>query len=446
MSQYTGTGAPEFSATKPEAMVVGTLLLIPLAASLVSARTLSFLIVLPLVALIYRALTLPSRSGPLITMTGPAVPALLLSLWAIASALWAANPMLPLEKGALALLYVCASVFMVGQVQRENPLTLRHLGEGVWMGLSLGLAYVAVEMLTDQSVKIFIYNVLGLSAGELTPDSWYDWDNNGRLISVSWTDFTRNAAPISLFMWSAALACLGTMGRGFAPVCSAVIVVVCILIIMASPHETSQLAVLAGIVAFALGRVAAGFMPRLLMVGWLAATLLVVPVALGLYAAGLQTADWVQHSAQGRVIIWNVTAQKTFESPIVGVGANMTREIGPAHDRVHEDKPSEDGTVPMMSIHAHNVFLQTWFELGAVGVGLLVWLGLSLIAVMARLHEVSRPYAYATFASAATMASASYGMWQLWFIALFALTPVIFVVADRVGAQAKSVKDMSATS
>lgn len=420
----------EFAAAKPRAMIIGTLLLIPLAACLVSARTLSFLIVLPLLAFVYLWAASPVRERPRVSLADPGAPALLLAGWAIVSALWAANPLLPLDKAPLALVYVVASIFMVHQAARADQLTLRHLGEGVCMGLSIGLTYCALEMLTDQSIKIFVYNLLELGENELTPPSWYTWDDSGRLLTVSWLDFTRNAAPISLFVWSAALACLGTLDRTFARVLAPCLVAVAVVVIMASPHETSQLAIVAGLISFALGRFAAALAPKLLMAGWLVATFLVVPVALGLHAAGLHTADWVQQSAQGRVIIWNITAEKTFDSPLVGVGANMAREIGLAHDTAAGGVPSADGTVPMMSIHSHNVFLQTWFELGFVGASLLAWLGIALIIAMTKLKSESRPYAYATFASAATMASASYGMWQFWFIAMFALTPVLVVIAN----------------
>jgi hypothetical protein len=50
-----------------------------------------------------------------------------------------------------------------------------------------------------------------------------------------------------------------------------------------------------------------------------------------------------------------------------------------------------------------------------------------------------QPYAFATFASAAAMAATSYGMWQLWFMALFGLCAVLFSVGARMLARETNV-------
>jgi O-antigen ligase len=89
------------------------------------------------------------------------------------------------------------------------------------------------------------------------------------------------------------------------------------------------------------------------------------------------------------------------------------------------------GLARTLSIHSHCIYLQTWFELGAVGALLLTAFGLSVIAAIGRLAPRTQPYAYATFASSAAMAAVSYGMWQAWFITSFALTAVLCVLGTR---------------
>jgi hypothetical protein len=66
-----------------------------------------------------------------------------------------------------------------------------------------------------------------------------------------------------------------------------------------------------------------------------------------------------------------------------------------------------------------------------VGATLLTVAGLSILAAMASLPPVLQPYAYATFASAAAMAASSYGMWQSWFMATFALCALLFALGAR---------------
>jgi O-antigen ligase len=84
-----------------------------------------------------------------------------------------------------------------------------------------------------------------------------------------------------------------------------------------------------------------------------------------------------------------------------------------------------------LSRHSHNFFLQTWLELGAVGAVLLMLVGLQVIRRLSELAHGIQPYAFATFASAATLMSASYGIWQAWLLALFGLTPILFAVGAR---------------
>ena len=109
----------------------------------------------------------------------------------------------------------------------------------------------------------------------------------------------------------------------------------------------------------------------------------------------------------------------------MGIGANMTYVLGPEI----EDATPNFGSEPLqktLSIHSHSIFMQTWLELGMVGAALLTLAGLSILGALRSLAPVLQPYAYATFASAAAMAASSYGMWQAWFMAAFALCALLF--------------------
>jgi O-antigen ligase len=81
--------------------------------------------------------------------------------------------------------------------------------------------------------------------------------------------------------------------------------------------------------------------------------------------------------------------------------------------------------------HAHNSFLQTWFELGAVGALLLMMAGLGLLWQIRRLDPDLQPFAYAIFATAGPYLVASYGMWQIWYVALFGLIAVLFAIGQN---------------
>jgi len=72
------------------------------------------------------------------------------------------------------------------------------MAEGIWIGFAVGIVYALVETLSDQAIKIWVYNALGLKSGMLTPARYFTWEA-GRLIAVHSDDLKRNAAAIPLF-------------------------------------------------------------------------------------------------------------------------------------------------------------------------------------------------------------------------------------------------------
>jgi O-antigen ligase len=182
-----------------------------------------------------------------------------------------------------------------------------------------------------------------------------------------------------------------------------------------------------GLATFACSQFSLRLTGRLAVLFWVLTCVAVLPATLMAYRLDLHHASWLPASARHRVIIWNFTAEKLFDSPWFGIGANMTYVLGPELDR--QTPKSSDGALGRtLSIHSHNIYLQTWFELGLFGAALLTLVGLSILSAIRGLIPLVQPYAYATFASAAAMAAASYGMWQMWFMASFGLTAVLFWV------------------
>jgi O-antigen ligase len=71
--------------------------------------------------------------------------------------------------------------------------------------------------------------------------------------------------------------------------------------------------------------------------------------------------------------------------------------------------------------HSHNVYLQTWYETGAVGAALLLLSGLLIVRELAQAPQRAQPYLYSTFATCALLGGTSFGLWQPWFMASFGL-------------------------
>jgi O-antigen ligase len=162
-------------------------------------------------------------------------------------------------------------------------------------------------------------------------------------------------------------------------------------------------------------------------VAWVVSCLAIVPVALLPYQFDLNNASWVNVYDQHRVLIWKHTADQILQTPIFGRGADMSYVLFPI---INETLPQWK-VVPTLSSHPHNLFLQTWFELGAVGAILLTAFGLAFLSRVHRLAPRHRSFAYAMLACAGFTMHTSFGMWQIWYVALLGLSVVLFALGRR---------------
>lgn len=349
--------------------------------------------------------------------------------FALLSAVWARNPSVPLEKASVAMLVAAGSIIVSSLVGQETRANLLHMGEGVFIGLLAGLLYLLIELATHQSIEIALFNALALKPQDLKPEGFFTWSGE-RLIGIVKDQLSRNIAPAAVLLWPTALIVSGSWRTPWRTLGVIGLVLLTGLVVMMSAHESSKLALVAGVIAFATAMVSLRWAQRLILAAWITACLAVVPLVILAHHLDLHNAAWLQASARHRIIIWNETAERALASPWIGVGANMTYVLGPELERENPEIRRE-ALARTLNIHSHNVYLQTWFELGAVGAVLLTLFGLSLLGAIRTMVPPLQPYAYATFASAAAMASTSYGMWQLWYMALFGLSVVVFSIGAR---------------
>jgi hypothetical protein len=415
--------------TRSWGIVLGTAILIAVAASLVSARTVavSYWIVAGgfLVAAALRRTPDWSqfRPGPVAFHFAGFL------LFVLLSTAWAARPGIPLEKACVVMLVAATAWIVVQVIGSETRPNLLHMGEGIWIGLLIGLVYLLVELLTDQSIKLWLYRAIGVGPDDLKPIIFFEWDGD-RLLEISRDDLSRNMTSAVLFLWPAFLAVGATWTRSWRAFGGVLFAALATVVVMTSWHESSKLALLVGLLVFAVANVSLRLVGRLTAIAWVVLCLAMPPAALVADRLDLHHASWIQPTARHRIIIWNYTAEKMLAAPLLGVGANMTYVLGPELEADMPEQP-EGTLVETISIHSHSIYLQTWFELGLIGAALLTLLGLSILGAIRSLAPQTQTYAYATFATAAAMASSSYGMWQLWFVASFALSAVLFCIGAR---------------
>ena len=160
------------------------------------------------------------------------------------------------------------------------------------------------------------------------------------------------------------------------------------------------------------------------LAGWTAAVLAVLPAATLAYKGGLHENAKIPDTGQARIILWNFTAHKFLERPLLGVGAFATHAIDDALKPTAQILPGEN-YAQRTGQHSHNIFLQTWFELGAIGALLLLGSGVLLWRSIAGLPDVAQPFVLATFASAMCIGAFTWGLWQEWYQSLFALSALL---------------------
>jgi O-antigen ligase len=293
--------------------------------------------------------------------------------------------------------------------------------------LLVGIALTAVESATDQLVSRKIYTAFpSLRKGLEEHVSMLD----GVATRISETNIKRRVGAFTLLLAPAALIMLQLARFRHRNAMIVALAALAVVMIYASPHQSSWVAGALGAFVLLLAycsRQAAG---RFLQAGFAAWTLLAIPLVWAAHKSELHKASWVPNSARHRVVIWNTTVNEALNAPFIGVGANATRKIFEDREAASPATERDEGTyIKGLTRHAHNAYVQVWYELGAVGAMLLALAGVMAIRAIARLPHMAQPLAYAQFAATAAVMSSSYGIWQIWFLASMAIAGTALLVA-----------------
>ncbi len=195
------------------------------------------------------------------------------------------------------------------------------------------------------------------------------------------------------------------------------------VVVFFSASETSKVSWITALLIFALARQMPKQVGTGLAIALTIAVLFAVPLGRLPYALGLHEAAWLPKSARDRVLIWDYTASAVLKHPITGVGAQSTRYVDAKMRKTQKsDKQKKQKKIfRRAGWHAHNIYLQTWLELGAIGAALLLAFGLALIRAIRFLSESTRPWAYAMAAVIIVSGMTGWGMWQAWYLGTMCL-------------------------
>jgi O-antigen ligase len=240
--------------------------------------------------------------------------------------------------------------------------------------------------------------------------------HDGRVAYIALYLLNRSIAALTVLFWPAVLLAvmLGRTPRAQAWLMVALLPVMAA--VLRSVHATSKFAFVGAAATFGALLIGPALAKRAISVGWVAAFLLVVPLAMLAYQGQLYRSAWLPYSFQHRVVIWGHTSHLIAQAPVLGAGIHAARAL---NDPTGYGVPVAPGSEFRLTtgLHSHNVFLQTWYETGLVGVALLLGIGLMILGSLDRAPVRVQPYAYATFVACALMGGSSFSLWQPWFMA-----------------------------
>ena len=362
---------------------------------------------------------------------------LLFSLYVFLNATWALDQGEAFGKAAVLLGAILIAFAGSAAAATLDERQLRQAALAFVAGAAIGALYLLLELLTGgaiaRAVKSYITFLRPESAKHLRI-------TNGKVTGTSLSEFNQNATLVMLHLWPGLLILSALAGLARRALVIIVFFLALAVPIALSMHDSSQIALIASLLVLLLAWHWRGPMIRSLALLWCLGFALILPLDFLAYKAELHMAEWLPNSARARIIIWQYTAERTLEQPWLGIGADSTRVLRDEEKRTSKAEQPE-GFVFKRSTgqHAHDVFLQTWFELGFVGAILIAIAGAAVVLRIALLPLKTQPFAVATFAAFAVIAAFAWGMWQTWFMCAIGLMPLyLCVAAAAASSQAKS--------
>ena len=352
---------------------------------------------------------------------------LLFAAYVFVNATWSADPSLALRRATVFAIIIVVSFVAVNAVAWLDDVSLRRAAPLFAAGALLGALFVLLELLTHGLVTSTVMNHVAI----LHPKSPKHLQiSQGRVISMDLDQLNHNVGVVMFNLWPGLLALTSrsTVNRLAA---MAVFFGTVAVVIMISDHNSSQVA-LGGSTVIAL---ATRYYPRLIVstlaAAWCAAFVLVIPASFAAYENGLHFASWLPGTARARVIIWQYTAEQVSKHPLLGVGVESTAVLNNLQKAAAPPEQPEGFVYPrVLGSHAHDVYLQTWFELGAIGAILFALAGAAVAMLIFLVPAAAQPYVAGAFCTFAMVAAFSWGMWQMWFMSITALLPLLLRIAS----------------
>lgn len=334
---------------------------------------------------------------------------LVFAAYSAASLIWTISPERTLSQAIKFVPIAAGSWLLVGAAAQLDERGCARATKAFLVGSIVAAAALAIEIATDGAIQ-------GLYRGQ-------GFAGTGDLSHLN-----RGASELAILVWPLWL----VLDRRFGSLYAWGGIVLALALLLRLDPDTPVAAVMAGVVFFQI----AYFAPRSAQVALITGPI-VVALAIPFYPAIFPVIDnaltsWGlgDFTLRHRFAIWEFTAARVMEHPILGWGLDTSRLIPGGQGVLPQVSP----TAEALPLHPHNALLQLWLELGIVG----IVLGLAILAtilVHITRHISGRKELAATLTMslcAILVAELSYGIWQSWWlISLWVAAALMVAIAGR---------------
>lgn len=353
------------------------------------------------------------------------------------NASWSAAPWASLIVVANITLFALVAVLTTGLFRHSETAVFNAMAAALAIVMGLLAVGLAIEVATGLGLRRGLASFLpSLVASD--PDLVTVKD--GYVVTMAGQMLNKNVSLFALLFWPGV-----AIGWALAttPVRRALLWgagVIGIGATFGSQYDTAKVALVLSGLTFVAARHMPVWVARGVVAAWLSAAVLAVPIAKAAYRGELYNLAGMPYSWGDRIVIWGHTAEQVGRAPWLGVGIETTRTEHIANTAPRKVVSRQAFKVDT-NLHAHDVFITSWYETGAVGMALLSVLVLAVVASIARQPAGRQPYAYATLVAIMTTASLSWSLWAAWFLASIGIAAIMLGMADTVTERASAAAD-----
>ncbi len=353
-------------------------------------------------------------------------------VWMLVSVLWTPDKRPALAAVALYVIVIPTTLIALACAAHIPDVLRRAVAIAFTVAVAVAVWVSLEETLTNHVLRRALNTYIPLTR----PRSVLARADNGWILALHSFVTNKNVAALLFLFWPAMLISRVLQRRPVDQWLRWGTVAALTIAVVLSDNETCKLALAVSALVFVIAvwsqRIAFG----LVAFGWIAATILIVPVTLASYKLGTYKIEQLQYSGRHRLVIWGQTSERVLQKPLLGYGLASTRVIDETAEQ--SVKPVMPGTnIPSgTNVHSHNMFLQIWHELGAVGALLMMLCGLPVLMWLRSRSDAAAPYLLAAFTTAVCIASLSWSLVAVWFVASFGLMAAWTRFADVVARRA----------